>query len=419
MVWRLGDSTRDTMTSRFGSAYRRLFTANALSAVGTGMTVSAVPLLASITPPSELLLGVIAAAGLLPGVLLAVPAGVLADRYDRGRMLVVADVGRAAVMIVGAVALLIGDLPGIVLAAITFLIGAGDTLFVTAAQSALPSFVAPADLDDANGHLQAADNVGSEFIGPPVGSLLFRLGTWIPFLADAVSYAVSAALLLRLPRTPPPAPTELSPRPTMAPAWAYFRSTRALVVLAGSMLMLSLCGSAVLAMLVLLVRERLDLDAGWFGPALTVVACGATVAGVVAGRLRARVPARWAIAGAVALNACTYIALGTTRWWPVAVVALFVWGFAVTMGNITSVGIRQRVIPGELIGRVMGIFRAALGAGGVIGALGGGVLGRATSAGTVAVVAGVLQFPVVVALLVGLPRGVGDVPQAGAPEPIR
>lgn len=419
MAWRLDDSTRDTMTSRFGTAYRRLFAANALSAVGTGMTVSAVPLLASITPPSELLLGVIAAAGLLPGVLLAVPAGVLADRYDRGRMLVVADVGRAAVMIVGAIALLIGDLPGIVLAAITFLIGAGDTLFVTAAQSALPSFVAPAHLDDANGHLQAADNVGSEFIGPPVGSLLFRIGTWIPFAADAVSYAVSAALLLRLPRTSPPPSTELSPRPTMAPAWAYFRSTRALVVLAGSMLMLSLCGSAVLAMLVLLVRERLDLDAGWFGPALTVVACGATVAGVVAGRLRARVPARWAIAGAVALNACTYIALGTTRWWPVAVVALFVWGFAVTMGNITSVGIRQRVIPGELIGRVMGIFRAALGAGGVIGALGGGVLGRATSAGTVAVVAGMLQFPVVVALLIGLPRGLGDVPQVGAPEPIR
>lgn len=404
------------MTSRFGSAYRRLFAANALSAVGTGMTVSAVPLLASITPPSELLLGVIAAAGLLPGVLLAVPAGVLADRYDRGRMLVVADVGRAAVMIVGAIALLIGDLPGIVLAAITFLIGAGDTLFVTAAQSALPSFVPPAQLDDANGHLQAADNVGSEFIGPPVGSFLFRLGTWIPFVADAVSYAVSAALLLRLPRAPRPTATELSPRPTMAPAWAYFRSTRALVVLAGSMLMLSLCGSAVLAMLVLLVRERLDLDAGWFGPALTVVACGATVAGVVAGRLRARVPARWAIAGAVALNACTYIALGTTRWWPVAVVALFVWGFAVTMGNITSVGIRQRVIPGELIGRVMGIFRTALGAGGVIGALGGGVLGRATSAGTVAVVAGVLQFPVVVALVIGLPRGVGDVPQADVAE---
>jgi MFS family permease len=201
----------------------------------------------------------------------------------------------------------------------------------------------------------------------------------------------------------------------MAPAWAYFRQSRPLVVLGASMLVLSLCGSAVLAMLVLLVTERLALDEVWFGTALTMVAAGATVAGLVAGRIRARVPARWAIAGGVAANACSYIVLGTTRLWPIAAVALVVWGFAVSLGNITSVGIRQRIIPAQLIGRVMGIFRAALGMGGVIGALGAGALGRATSAGTVAVVAGVAQLPVVVALLVGLPRGVGDVSSLPVP----
>ena len=97
--------------------------------------------------------------------------------------------------------------------------------------------------------------------------------------------------------------------------------------------------------------------------------------------------------------------------WPIAAVALFAWGFAVTLGNITSVGIRQRVIPGDLIGRVMGIFRAALGAGGVIGALGSGVLADATSVSTVATVAGLLQLPVVAALAFGLPPGTGDVQQ--------
>lgn len=421
------------MRHRFGTSYSRLFAANALSAVGTGMTVSALPLLASISPPSELMLGIIAAAGLLPGVLLAVPAGLMADRYDRGRVLVMADLGRAAVMVLGAVAVLLGNVPGAALAVIAFLIGAGDTVFVTAAQSAVPSFVAPQHLDEANGHLQAADNVGSEFVGPPVGSLLFRLGTWLPLAADAVSYLVSAVLLSRLPPTKPQSVepkahpeagngvdpdtgvSQAAPRPTMAPAWAHFRQSRPLVVLGASMLVLSLCGSAVLAMLVLLVTERLGLDEVWFGTALTMVAAGATVAGLVAGRIRARVPARWAIAGGVAANAASYVVLGTTHLWPVAAVALVVWGFAVTLGNITSVGIRQRIIPPALIGRVMGIFRAALGMGGVIGALGGGALGRATSAGTVAVVAGLVQLPIVVALLVGLPRGVGDVSPATVP----
>jgi len=286
-----------------------------------------------------------------------------------------------------------------------------ETVFITASQSAIPSFVAADQLDDANGRLQAADDVGREFVGPPLGSLIFRLATWIPFVADAVSYLVSAVLLLRLPRTPPAPVTELHQRPTMAPAWAYFRSSRTLVVLGGAMFTLSLCGSAVLAMLVLLVRNQFSLDVGWFGPALTVIACGATLAGLLAGRLRARIPARWAISGAVAVNGLSYVALGTTTMWPIAAVALFAWGFAVTLGNITSVGIRQRVIPGDLIGRVMGIFRAALGAGGVIGALGSGVLADATSVSTVATVAGLLQLPVVAALAFGLPPGTGDVQQ--------
>lgn len=392
------------INAAFGRSYQRLWSANALSAVGTGMTTAALPLLASIEPPSELVLGSIAAAGLLPGVLLAVPAGLIADRYDRGRVLVAADLARAAVVVAAAVALLVGSLPGIVLAAITFLIGAGETIFITASQSAIPSFVDEAHLDDANGRLQAADDVGREFVGPPLGSLIFRFATWLPFAADAVSYLMSAVFLAGLPKAPPIEPTDVGPKPTMAPAWQYFRRTRTLVVLAGSMFTLSLCGSAVLAMLVLLVRRQYSLDGGWFGPALTVIACGATLAGVVAGRLRARMSGRAAMAGAVTVNAASYMLLGTTGLWPIAAVALFAWGFAVTFGNITSIGIRQRLIPSELIGRVMGIFRGALSAGGVIGALGSGVLANATSVGTVAVTAGALQLPVVVALFVGLPK---------------
>lgn len=405
---RARQSDNSLINSSFGRSYQRLWSANALSAIGTGMTTAALPLLASIKPPSELVLGSIAAAGLLPGVLLAVPAGLIADRYDRGRVLVAADLARAAVVIAAAVALLVGSLPGVVLAGITFLIGAGETIFITASQSAIPSFVGEVHLDAANGRLQAADDVGREFVGPPLGSLVFRLATWVPFAADAVSYLVSAALLIGLPRAPRAAPTALLPHPTMAPAWRFFRSTRTLVVLAGAMFTLSLCGSAVLAMLVLLVRRQYNLDGGWFGPALTLIACGATLAGVVAGRLRARLSARRAMAGAVAVNAVSYALLGTTQLWPVAAVALFAWGFAVTFGNITSIGIRQRLIPSELIGRVMGIFRGVLSAGGVIGALGSGVLASATSVGTVAVTAGALQLPVVAALAFGLAKGAGD-----------
>jgi MFS family permease len=387
-----------------GRPFTALVRANALSAVGTGMTTAAMPLLASIRPPSELLLGIIAAAGLAPGLLLAVPAGMLVDRYDRSRVLVMADVARAVVMAAGALALLIGDLPGAALAAITFLIGAGETVFVTASQSAVPSYVSPDALDHANGRLQVVDDVGREFVGPPLGSLIFRLGTALPFVADMVSYLVSAALLTRLPAAVPVADEGTRASVSMRPAWSFFRRSRPLVVLAGAMFVLSLSGSGVIALLVLVVTERLHLDRGWFGVMLTVIAVGATAAGLVTGRLRARLSARGALAAAVLLNGASYILLGTTSWWPLAVVALFAWGFTVTVGNIISVGIRQRMIRADLMGRVMGLFRTALGAGGVIGALGAGVLAGATSVGTVAVTAGALQLPVAIAVLWAVPR---------------
>ena len=386
-----------------GRPFTHLLRANALSAVGTGMTTAAMPLLASIRPPSELLLGIIAAAGLAPGLLLAVPAGMLADRYDRSRVLVLADVARAVVMAVGAVALIVGDLPGAALAVITFLIGAGETVFVTASQSAVPSYVPPSELDHANSRLQVVDDVGREFVGPPLGSLVFRIGTALPFVVDMVSYVVSAVLLTRLPAAAPRPMEHERASVSMAPAWAFFRRSRPLVVLASAMFILSLSGSGVIAMLVLVVTERLHLDRGWFGAMLTVIAIGATLAGLLTGRLRTRLSARSAMAAAVLLNGVSYIALGTTHWWPVAVVALFAWGFAVTLGNITSVGIRQRMIRADLMGRVMGLFRTALGAGGVIGALGAGVLAGATSVGTVAVLAGALQLPVVIAVSLALP----------------
>ncbi|MEQ1703445.1 MAG: MFS transporter, partial [Ilumatobacteraceae bacterium] len=300
-------------------------------------------------------------------------------------------------------ALVVGDLPGAALAVITVLIGAGETVFVTASQSAVPSYVAPSQLDHANSRLQVVDDVGREFVGPPLGSLVFRVGTALPFVVDMVSYVVSAVLLTRLPSAAPRPTEQPVASVSMAPAWAFFRRSRPLVVLAAAMFILSLSGSGVIAMLVLVVTERLQLDRGWFGAMLTVIAVGATIAGLLTGRLRTRLSARAVMAGAVLLNGVSYIALGTTHRWPVAVAALFVWGFAVTLGNITSVGIRQRMIRADLMGRVMGLFRTALGAGGVIGALGAGVLAGATSVGTVAVLAGALQLPVVIAVSLALP----------------
>jgi len=393
------------------------------------MTVTAIPLVAALQPNSELILGVVAAAGILPGLLFAVPAGIATDRFDRRRILIGADLLRALALTMAFVGVVTDRIGVVTLTLTAFLVGVGETVFISASQAFVPSLVPVEDLDHANGRLQAAEDVGREFVGPPLGSMAFSVAASVPFAIDAVSYVLSAGILLGIPRTGTgPAATdsgaaspEASEEPPqdrrpggvgMADAWRFFRSSRTLEVLCAAMFVLALAGSAVLAQLVLIVREQLDVPDAWYGPTLAVLALGSTVAGLLAGRMREAIPAKMALMGAVAVNALAYLTIGATTWWPVAVTALAVWGFAVTFGNITSVGVRQRIIPPALLGRTMSIFRTALGAGGLVGALGGGAVAAATSPGTLAILAGAIQIPVVALLAIGLPQDVTAPPPA-------
>jgi MFS family permease len=413
-------STTDAvLRSRSRRPYRLLWTSNAASAVGTGMTVTAIPLVAALQPNSELSLGVVAAAGILPGLLFAVPAGIATDRFDRRRILIGADLLRALALTMAFVGVVTDAIGVVTLTLTAFLVGVGETIFISASQAFVPSLVPVEDLDHANGRLQAAEDVGREFVGPPLGSMAFSVAASVPFAIDAVSYVLSAGILLGIPRTgTSPEASEEPPqdsRPSgvgMADAWRFFRSSRTLEVLCAAMFVLALAGSAVLAQLVLIVREQLDVPDAWYGPTLAVLALGSTVAGLLAGRMREAIPAKMALMGAVAVNALAYLTIGATTWWPVAVTALAVWGFAVTFGNITSVGVRQRIIPPALLGRTMSIFRTALGAGGLVGALGGGAVAAATSPGTLAILAGAIQIPVVALLAIGLPQDVTAPPPA-------
>jgi MFS family permease len=424
---------RSFRQAALGTTYRRLWVSNAASAIGSGMTVTAIPLVAAVAPDSEVTLGVIAAAGIVPGLLFAIPAGIATDRFDRRLVLVWADLLRAAVLLVTFVAVVADRVSVALLAFAVFAVGAGETVYISASQAFVPSVVDHAELDEANGRLQAAEDVGREFVGPPLGSLAFSLARWLPFAADAISYLVSALVLVGIRSDSESARLEPAPdgrtadgdvettvrsQATMRDAWQFFRSSRTLVVLCAAMFMLAMCGSAVLALLVLIVRDQLGVPDAWYGPILAVMALGATVAGLSAGRLRGVISAELALIGAVALNALAYLVLGATERWPVGVVTFFVWGFAVTFGNITSVGIRQRLIPAELLGRTMSLFRMALGAGGLIGALTGGIVAAATSPGVVAVAAGVIQIPVIVMLVLALPRHAGQPPAAEPASPV-
>jgi hypothetical protein len=84
--------------------------------------------------------------------------------------------------LVVAVATGSASVPLVVLA--SFLLGVGETVRDTAAQTALPGLVPERLLERANGRLAAGEIVGNEFVGPPVGATLFAAGAALPFAAN-------------------------------------------------------------------------------------------------------------------------------------------------------------------------------------------------------------------------------------------
>ena len=85
----------------------------------------------------------------------------------------------------------------------TFLLGIGEVLYDNCAQTLMPSLVRTDQLEKANGRLWAAQEAANQFAGPPLGSLLLAAGFAVPFLVDAGSFVVSAALISTIALTPP------------------------------------------------------------------------------------------------------------------------------------------------------------------------------------------------------------------------
>jgi MFS family permease len=141
---------------------------------------------------------VVSAAQFLPFVLLALPAGVLADRHDRKRILVASDTVRMACQLAGGL-LLVGDRAEVghlvVLAAVY---GASDAFFAPSFTGLLPATVAPANLQPANALRGLTFSVAS-VAGPVLAAALVAgAGPGGALLFDAATFAVSVALLLPL-----------------------------------------------------------------------------------------------------------------------------------------------------------------------------------------------------------------------------
>jgi Transmembrane secretion effector len=166
-----------------------------LSTFGSSMSTIAYPLLALALTGSAAKTGYVGAVEFVPLVLLAAPAGVAADRFDRRRLMIAADVVGAAAVGTLAAAVLTGHDAYWLVLAVCFVDSTAAVAYRAGSNGAFRAVVPQPQLADA-ASISMARMSTVRLIGPPAGGALFGLTRGLPFLADAISYAFSTTALL-------------------------------------------------------------------------------------------------------------------------------------------------------------------------------------------------------------------------------
>ena len=179
--------------------YRLLFTGQVLSILGDRVTGVVLPFAVLAVGGDVGDVAIVSAAQFLPFAVLALPAGVWADRYNRKRILIGSDVARFVVQLTAGLLLVTGSAEVTHLAVLAAVYGAADAFFAPAFTGLLPGTVAPVNLQPANALRGLSYSTGS-IVGPVLGGLLvaFAGGPGGALLFDAATFAVSIACLIPL-----------------------------------------------------------------------------------------------------------------------------------------------------------------------------------------------------------------------------
>jgi MFS family permease len=162
---------------RFGGSFWRLWCATGISATGDGLVAVALPLLAySLAPHDPLAVSGVTAASTAAVAAAALPAGLVADRVERRRLMTGCNLvsGVALFLMVVVLTLSRGDLAAVYVVAA--LVAAADVTYTLAMQASVPDVIVRSDLlSSANGRLIAIEGAGEQFLGPGCGGILFAL----------------------------------------------------------------------------------------------------------------------------------------------------------------------------------------------------------------------------------------------------
>lgn len=294
----------------------------------------------------------------IPNVLLVLVGGVFADRYDRRKLMVSADLVRAAAL--GGIALLsaAGVLEIWHIAALVVFVGAGDAFFNPSSTAFLPDLVPDEELPAANAFAGMYRPIMVRMIGPALAGLVVAaLGPAPAFGVDALSFLVSAAAIWSIRTRPAPRATvDHSLRATVAEIREGFRYTRSKpwiwATLLSAMFSLLIFVGPIEILVPFVIKNKLLLGPEALGLIFAFGGIGSLVMSVLIGFLglpRRRVTVMY-IAWSFGVGFTATYGLMSTLWQ--ALVVSFVLQASFMLGQVIWTTMLQQLVPRELLGRV-------------------------------------------------------------------
>jgi Na+/melibiose symporter-like transporter len=323
-----------------------------VSSFGDAITNTAMPILVLALTGSGFAMGIVGVLSTLPDLVVGLPAGAYADRWDRRRMMFVADVGRAVLTALVPLSVWMGGPTLAVVIGVAFPLNVLRVLWLAAFTAAVPGLVGREQVPRANGVLEAAWTVGW-VVGPALAGLLaVAIGPGPTIAIDAATFAVSAGSLFFVRRSlRPEVRTErthivadvregiafVARQPTLRAVVLFWTTT-------------SVISAGLTGALIFYITIDRDLGTAVVGLVLSAFAVGSLGGSLVAARLAPKPVGLVMLLGAVGMGVALIASVGTPV--PVIVAVCLLAGILNAYVLVAYLSLRTLLSPDALLGRV-------------------------------------------------------------------
>ncbi|MFN8537408.1 MAG: MFS transporter [Thermomicrobiales bacterium] len=336
--------------------YLLLWFGQSVSILGTHVSHLAFPLLVLALTGSPAQAGFVAAARSVPWLLFALPAGALVDRWDRKLTMILCGLGSGLALGSIPIAYAFDALTIAQIVIVSFIEGAFALVFGLAETSALPHVVTREQLPTAIAQQQAQYAVGA-LLGPPLGGALYGAARMLPFLVDALSYAVSACSLrfVRATFGGQSAGPERSLRAEIGEGLTWL--WRQPLVRYMSFLTGALNFTAGLDLIIIVLVQRQGASSATIGAMFAIAGAGGVIGALLAPRIQRRFSFGQVIIGLCWFSALVYALFAATSSVALITAILAIYFLAMPAYDTVQLSYRLALIPRPLQGRVNSVFR--------------------------------------------------------------